>query len=58
MTTVTVPKREYLRLKKLETRFGDLLDYLESAIETKEARTEVARKKVIPQERLFEKLGI
>lgn len=58
MVTVTVPKKEYVRLKSLETRFGELLDYLESALETKQARKEVAQKKVISQEKLFKKLGL
>lgn len=53
MATVTVPKKEYIRLKNLEARFGELLDYLGSVLETKEARKEVARKKVIPQGKLF-----
>ena len=58
MTTVTVPRKEYLRLKNLEVRFGKLLDYLESALETKQARKEIAQKKVISQEKLFKKLGL
>lgn len=58
MATVTVSKKEYIRLKNLEARFGELLDYLESILETREARREVARKKLIPQEKLFKKLGL
>ncbi|MEK7192046.1 MAG: hypothetical protein AAB646_00830 [Patescibacteria group bacterium] len=58
MTTVTVPRKEYLRLKNLEVRFGKLLDYLESVLETKQARKEIAQKKVISQEKLFKKLGL
>lgn len=58
MTTVTVPKKEYIRLKNLESRFGKFLDYLGSVLETKEARREITQKKIISQEKLFKKLGL
>jgi hypothetical protein len=58
MTTVTVPKKEYSSLKTLESRFGELLDYIESVLEIKAARKQIAEKKVISQEKLFKKLGL
>ncbi len=54
---ISVPKSEYLRLKYIDRRFSGFLNYFENIIETREARKEVKRKKIIPQEKLFKKLG-
>ncbi len=58
MTTITVKKEEYLRLKKLEKSFGKLFDYFRYLYEISEARKEIKEKKVISQDKLFEKLGL
>lgn len=57
MTTVTIPKTEYARLKKIDKKFRDFLAYMEHLLDIREARNEVKQKKVIPQEKLFQKLG-
>ena len=44
---ISIPMQEYVRLKKLDKR-----------LEIREARKEIERKKIIPQEKLFEKLGL
>lgn len=54
---VSIPKMEYLRLKKLEERFGDFLLYLENLMDIREARKEVKQKRIILQEKLFKQLG-
>jgi hypothetical protein len=55
---VSIQKAEYLRLKKLEKRFGDFLAYLENIMDIRQAREEIKQKKVIPQEKLFKQLGL
>ena len=55
---ILIPKREYLRLKKVDQSFGDFLNYLENIIDIREARKEVKQKKLIPQEKLFKQLGL
>ena len=55
---ILIPKKEYLRLKKIDSRFGDFLIYLENLIDIREARKEVKQKKLIPQEKLFKQLGL
>ncbi|MEK9173500.1 MAG: hypothetical protein AAB594_02955 [Patescibacteria group bacterium] len=58
MAKVTIPKEEYLRLKKLDSKFRAFLVYLEEVMDIRERRKEVRGKKVISQERLFNKLGL
>ena len=55
---VIIPKREYLRLKNLDERFGALLAYFEHLTEIKQARREVKQKKVMTQEKVFRALGL
>ncbi|MEK9184006.1 MAG: hypothetical protein AAB890_02955 [Patescibacteria group bacterium] len=55
---ISILKTEYLRLKELDKRFKDFWLYLESLMDIKGAREEIRQKKVIPQEKLFEKLGL
>ena len=55
---VSISKGEYLRLKKLENRFGDLLSYIESLVDIREAREEIKKKKIISQEDLLKRLGL
>jgi len=55
---IAVPKAEYLRLKKLEGRFHDFWAYMEHIIDVRMAREEVRNKQVIPQEKLFNRLGL
>lgn len=57
MTTVTISKTEYVRLKKIDKKFRDFLAYAEHFLEIREARNDVKRKKIIAQEKLFAKLG-
>ena len=54
---ILIPKREYLRLKKMDERFGDFLGYLENLIGIREARKEIKQKKIIAQEKLFKQLS-
>lgn len=58
METITIPKTEYVRLKKLDERFEEFWAYLERITDIKEAREEVKKKKVISQEKLFKNLGL
>ncbi|MEK7181382.1 MAG: hypothetical protein AAB738_03585 [Patescibacteria group bacterium] len=58
MATVTIPKEEYLRLKKLDSRFRAFLAYLEEVADIRERRKDIKNKKVVSQERLFKKLGL
>lgn len=55
---IVIPKAEYLRLKKLDQRFGDFWAYLENLNDIREARNEIKQKKIISQEQLFEQLGV
>lgn len=55
---ISVPRAEYVRLKKLDARFRDFLAYFEHLAEIRGARAEIKSKKLIPQKALFEKLGI
>jgi len=54
---ISVPKREYLRLKALDNRFREFLSYWENITDISEARKEVKEKKIIPQEKLFRRFG-
>ena len=54
---ISIPKTEYLRLKKLEERFKDFWAYLENLMDIREARREIKQKKIISQEKLFKKIG-
>lgn len=54
---ITIPKTEYLRLKKLDEHFKDFLVYLENLVDIREARKEVKQKKTVSQEKLFKRLG-
>ena len=55
---VIIPKREYLRLKNLDERFGALLAYFEHLTEIKQARREITQKKMLTQEKVFRALGL
>ena len=54
---VSVPKMEYLRLKKLDERFRDFWVYMEHLLDIRQAREQVKKREVISQEKLFRKLG-
>lgn len=56
-TRVSVPRDEYMRLKKIEARFHDFWAYMEHIAEIGESRNQIKQKKVISQERLFKHLG-
>lgn len=58
MDTIIIPKTEYARLKKLDKRFKDFFAYIEYLIDIKEAREEIKKKKIVPQEKLFKELGL
>ncbi len=45
METITIPKTEYARLKKLDKQFDEFWAYLEHITRVKEAREEVKKKK-------------
>jgi len=54
---VSIPQKEYFRLKNLDKLLGDFLIYFEHIIDVREARSEVKEKKLIAQEKLFKQLG-
>lgn len=54
---ISIPKIEYLRLRKLEKQFGDFLSYLENIMNIRQTREEIKQKKVISQKKLFKQLG-
>ena len=54
---VSIPRIEYLRLKKLDERFRDFFAYLEDLMDIREAREQVKQKKVISQKKLFKRLS-
>lgn len=56
-TRISVPRDEYMRLKKIEARFRDFWAYMEHIAEIGESRNQIKQKKVISQERLFKRLG-
>lgn len=58
MSTVTIKKNEYIRLKKLDQSFGQILEYFAYIQDIIKARKEVKEKKTIPQEKLFKTLGL
>lgn len=58
MNTITIKKEEYQRLKKLDHSFGRFVEYFTYLQVIREARKEVKEKKIIPQEKLFKKLGL
>lgn len=58
MDTITIPKTEYARLKKLDKRFKDFFAYIEYLMDIRESRKEIKKKKVVPQEKLFKDLGL
>jgi len=55
---ISIPRAEYTRLKKLDTRFRDLFAYMEHIAEIREARKDVRSKKLTSQEALFRRLGL
>lgn len=58
MTTVTIKKNEYARLKKLDKSFSKLFDYFAYLYNIAEARKEIKERKTVSQEELFKKLGL
>lgn len=58
METVTLKKEEYSRLRKLDKSFGGLFDYFVYLYEVADSRRQVKEKRVVPQEKLFKKLGL
>ncbi len=58
METITIKRKEYIRLKKLDKCVGGFVAYLEHLVDIKEAREEIEREKTVSQEALFKKLGI
>ena len=58
MSTITIPKQEYERLRNVDSRFRALFDYLEYLADVRKARSDVKNRKVMAQEKLFKKLGL
>lgn len=58
MDNITIKREEYQRLKKLDQSFGHFVEYLTYLEAIAGARKEAKEKKIIPQERLFRKLGV
>lgn len=55
---VSIPKSEYLRLKKIDERFRDFFAYVEDLIDIREARKQVKQGSITSQDKLFKQLGI
>ena len=55
---MTIEKKEYLRLKKLDESFGRLFAYFNYLQEIGEARKEIKEKETIDQKELFKKLEL
>ena len=55
---IKIRKDEYLKLKQLQTRFAAFFGYIEHLRDIKEARKDISVGRVIPQEKLFQKLGL
>lgn len=55
---MTVPKGEYLRLKKIDRQFGAFLSYAAHLLDIEKAREEVSKGQMISQEVLFRRLGL
>lgn len=55
---VLVPRREFLRLKRVDRRFRVLLTYVRHLKDIRAARRDVRAGRVISQDRLFRSLGI
>lgn len=58
MGTVILKKEEYSRLRKLDKSFGRLFDYFVYLYEVADSRRQAKEKKIIPQEKLYKKLGL
>jgi hypothetical protein len=56
--TVSIPRTEYARLKKLDSRFREFFAYIEHLSEIRGARAEVKSRKFASQEAVFKNLGI
>jgi len=55
---IKIRQEEYARLKKLQKHFEVFWNYISYLRGIQEARGDVKRGKTIPQEKLFEKLGL
>lgn len=55
---VTLTKNEYVRLKNLDRRFGQLLSYFAHCADIATARQEAIDGKVVSQDKLFKQLGL
>ncbi len=55
---MSISRDEYLRLKRLDERFGDFLDYLDYLHDIHSARVEKKAHKGVSQERLFKRMGL
>lgn len=56
--TILIPKREYERLKHLDTRVGRWVTYLDYLQDIRDARREIKTGIVVSQSNLFRKLGL
>lgn len=55
---VSVPKGEYVRLKKIDRQFGTFLSYARHLMDIGNARQEARAGRLISQESLFRRLGL
>lgn len=55
---ISIKFSEYRRLKTLDERFGDLLNYVNHLADIREARKEAGKGEIVSQELLFRRLGI
>ena len=54
---ISISKKEYFRLKRIDERFKDFWLYLENLMDIREAREEIKQKKIIPKEKLFKQIN-
>ena len=55
---IRISKEEYVKLKTLARRFGAFWNYFKHLKDVEEARSQVKKKKVISQRKLFRELGL
>ncbi len=57
-TYVRISREEYKKLKDLQKRFGQFLNYVEHIKEIEQARKDIRDGRIYSQEKLFKDLGI
>lgn len=55
---VRIPRNDYLKLKKFQRQFGDIVQYIDHLRDIREAREDIKAGHTKPQEVLFKELGL